>query len=436
MNRMEEFALLQQELDRPVPELEHTVAKALRRRRRNRMIAGPLTSIAAVFAVFVALVNFSTPVAMACSKVPVLRELAEFVRFSQSLSQAVENEYVQTMDLVQSNGTVTAKVEYLIVDQKRLNVYYSLSAPEYPEMSADLKLLLENGEQAPAVGVWGNQVQLPDGFLRDAEFTFDDTTMPDTLRLAMKVYGTTDPNDRREVLIGEFEFLLEFDPEYTAQGEILPVHQTVELNGQNFTIENLEIYPTHIRLILSEDPNNTLWLTDLDFYIQTRDGTQFHDGGGSVSASGAPNSESNLTYYADTAWFNSTKGMKLYITGAEWLKKNEERVKIDLVNETAEGLPEDVRLKFCKKEDDRWHIAFLTEREDATATRMRFTFEMRMYDGQENQYSPDEFYASTESDTVHTEGYWLSDYPDTEVWFVKTYSNSWQPEEPLKIKLS
>ena len=44
--------------------------------------APPPGSVAAVFAAFVLLVNLSTPFALACGKVPVLKELAAAVAFS------------------------------------------------------------------------------------------------------------------------------------------------------------------------------------------------------------------------------------------------------------------------------------------------------------------------------------------------------------------
>ena len=125
MNRKLEYQELLQELDKTVPELEFTLERAYAKKRRRNCIIRPLASIAATFALFVVLVNFCTPVAYACSKVPFLRNLAEAVTFSRSLSDAVENEYVQPMYLTQTVGDITASVEYLIVDQKQVNVFFT-----------------------------------------------------------------------------------------------------------------------------------------------------------------------------------------------------------------------------------------------------------------------------------------------------------------------
>ena len=125
MNRKEEFEAMIEELNQPAPGLEATLDRAYKKKRKRttKMIVRPVAGLAACFAVFVLLVNFCAPVAYACSQIPVLRELAAAVTFSRSLTDAVENEYVQTMDLSQTQNDITAEVAYLIVDQKQVNVF-------------------------------------------------------------------------------------------------------------------------------------------------------------------------------------------------------------------------------------------------------------------------------------------------------------------------
>ena len=107
MNRKDEYNEWMAELEQTVPALDGTLTRAQKRRRRKKIILGPILSVAAVFALFVVAVNSSVKVAYACSQIPILKELAEAVTFSQSLTDAVENEYVQPLNLMQrrwSNG--------------------------------------------------------------------------------------------------------------------------------------------------------------------------------------------------------------------------------------------------------------------------------------------------------------------------------------------
>ena len=109
MDRMEEYEALLQEPEELPPALEGAVARArarVRRRRLWRRVTAPAGSAAAVFAVFVLLVNLWTPFALACAKVPVLKELTAAVAFSPSLKAAVENDYVQYIGQSQTDNGI------------------------------------------------------------------------------------------------------------------------------------------------------------------------------------------------------------------------------------------------------------------------------------------------------------------------------------------
>ena len=130
MNRKSEFEAMIEELNQPAPGLESTLDRAYKKKRKRttKMIVRPLAGLAACFAVFVLLVNFCVPVAYACARIPGLRELAEAVTFSRSLTDAAKNEYVQPMDLTQTQNDITAQIDYRIVDQKQVNVFFRLDS--------------------------------------------------------------------------------------------------------------------------------------------------------------------------------------------------------------------------------------------------------------------------------------------------------------------
>ena len=85
----------------------------------------------------------------------------------------------------------------------------------------------------------------------------------------------------------------EFDPTFTAQGRVIELNRTVDLDGQIFTLTTMEVYPTHIRFHVEEDPDNTAWLKTLRFYLEMPDGTRVDAGASSgIAATGQ-------TYYAE-----------------------------------------------------------------------------------------------------------------------------------------
>ena len=129
-DRMKEYQNMLREIEGAVPaELEGVFERAAAREKKHRRamkVIKLLASMAAVFVCFVLSVNFITPVAQACSKIPVLKELAAAVNFSGSLSRAVANDYVQSIGLSETKNGIRADIDYVIVERKQLNIFYRL----------------------------------------------------------------------------------------------------------------------------------------------------------------------------------------------------------------------------------------------------------------------------------------------------------------------
>ena len=453
MNRMEEYQALMAELDLEVPELETTLDRAYKRRKkRNLRIVRPLAGIAACFAVFVLLVNFCAPVAYACSRVPVLRELAEAVTFSNSLSDAVENEYVQPISLTQSENGITASIEYLIVDQKQVNVFYRLDSEIYTELAADPDVDSADGENL-SFSVASNDYGLPNGELQSITIDFVEDDVPGSLKLKLRVYSNSitarqsAPENAESSMfsdipegpdyLAELEFLLEFDPKFTAAGKIFPVNQTVELDGQLITITDIEVYPTHMRVDIAESAENTAWLKRLDFYIETDWGMKFDPVSNGITATGSGDSESMVSYRADSTYFYEAEHLKLVITGAKWLRKDMQTTYLNLVTGETGELPEGAEFVSAEKEGTGWVVTFHgTYSEDKP---MYQHFDSKFYDAEGNEYEINMWshrYGDSDEEgkiTYFVDQFPLKDYPYDEVWLSPAYSHEWTAEDLIVV---
>ena len=341
MNRNKEFLKLMNELEENIPDLTHSIRKAQKRRNRVVFAYRPLAGLAACFALFVLLVNFSAPVAQACANIPFLRELANAVTFSQSLSDAVENDYIQQMDLAQENNGITAKVEYVIIDRKQVNIFYRLESEEHTYMYTSPEVLNKEGtDKEPCA--WITPINdVPNDQLRLITLDYNQEDVPAALQLMLYVYGKPDAITGKENRLTEFTFLLEFDPNRIAEMKVYPVNQTVNLDGQSITITEIQVYPTHLRMVVSEAPPNTSWLRMLDFCIETED-SRFNSIQRGVTAT---ITEDGLTAYrSDSTYFYEAKQIQIVITGARWLRKDMKKIKIDLTTGKADALPEGVTL--------------------------------------------------------------------------------------------
>lgn len=457
MNRKNEFEAMIEELNQPAPGLEATLDRAYKKKRKRttQMIVRPLAGLAACFAVFVLLVNFCAPVAYACSQVPVLRELAAAVTFSRSLTDAVENEYVQPMDLSQTDNDITAEVAYLIVDQKQVNVFYRLDSDKYETLDADPEVRNAEGGHLPC-GYSSTGFGAENGELRCLSIDFVDDNVPDSLRIKLDVYTNSirhenvapeqsvddiysdDPYEEPDYL-AHFDFLLEFDPKFTATGKVFPVNQTVILEGQAITITDIEVYPTHMRVDIAESADNTAWLKRLDFYIETDWGMKFDPVSNGITATGSTESPSMVSYRADSTYFYEADHLKLVITGAQWLRKDMETTYLNLVTGEHGELPEGAEFDSSRKQGSGWVVKFRAAWEEEKP--MYQLFGHLFYDADGNEYEINQWssmYGDPDEEgniTYFYDEFPLLKFTGEEVWLTPHYSHNWVAEDLIVITI-
>ncbi|MEA4894186.1 MAG: DUF4179 domain-containing protein [Oscillospiraceae bacterium] len=469
MNRNEEYESLLEEFEETPVKLDFTLdrARARRaghRRRIRKAVFTPLGTVAAVLAVFMLLVNISPTFAYAAGRVPMLRDLAKFVALSPSLSAAVENEYVQPMGLEQTADGITAKIEYVIVDLKQLNIFYTLSSATGQSVESSPEISGGDGSAMEGFSIMYSGPGEKDDSLRKITVDFSEGTMPDSLTLTLLVYPSRFPENSEmssapahvseydyffetdsaqpEVLT-QLSFKLRFDPTYTDAGEIIPLDARFTLDGQELTLVSAEIYPTHMRFVFDDSESNTAWLESLGFYVENEKGERFEGISNGVSAFGKPDSPMMATYMLESAFFSKSKHLTLHITSAVWLDKNMERVRLDLDAVTAEALPEGVEFVSTERRDEGWLLEFTAE-----AYRENFSHQVWQsvyYDSQGEKHNIDSYsfssvgsgYSPGREIKENSFGIMLplKDYFADEVWLCPSYSRYTVQAEPVILPI-
>ncbi len=419
MDRKQEYDTLMQELRHTPPALDGTLDRALARRQARRRRLRPLRSLAAAAAVFVLLVNVSTPFAQACSNIPVLGWLAQAVCFSHSLSSAVEHDWGQKVDQTQRDSGYTLTLENLIVDQKQIHLFYTLAwedpACEYAMVYVDSERL------SPRPSVLSDSVNVP----QDAGhivLDYREEQVPDRLDLDLTVRPNGDGSPA-----ARFRFQITLDPSLTAVGQILPVEQWVELDGQQICVDRLEIYPTHARLMLRDSPDNTARLVSLLCRLEDETGRQYEREGG-LSGFSDPDTGFLTELRLASPYFQQPERLTLRITGAVWQDPEEAEVTVDLAAGTAAGLPEEVQLTGVDEESDRTVLYFQYPAPPALLPQ-RFSWTCRSPEG---EWQVTEGGSGTDTDTgLETEDLHLIGYP----WDQVTLTLNWTRFTPLDVSL-
>lgn len=434
MNRNEEYLNLMKELEENTPDLRASVQKARSRRSRVAFLYRPLTGLAACFVLFVMLVNFSTPIAQAIYEVPILGELAKVVTFSRSLSDAVEHDYVQQMALVQENNGVRAKIEYVIVDQKQVHVFYRLDSEEHKAIYAIPQALTSDGtDKEPCT--WTTPINdVPNEELRLITLDYNEEDVPNSLQLVIYAFEDQGVSAEDERPIAEFTFLLEFDPNRIAEAIVYPLNQTVVMDGQTVTITEIEVYPTHLRVNIKGDASNTAWLKTLDFYIETKDG-RFDVPTGGIIATGSAENRSEMSFRADSIYFYEAEQIRLVITGARWLDKDMENIRIDLTTGEADSLPKGVTLVPADSENSMSPVMLHVQWDQNPGQHILLS--MMYYDANGALCQTP---VCVRDCAEHDGNCWhewleLKDYPYDHIWIRPTYTHSWVAEEPVIINV-
>ena len=437
MNRSEEYEALLRQLEQLPNDLETTVERAVKREKASRIkryLYRPAVSLAACFAAFVMLVNVFPTFARACEDIPIIADLAKAVTWSPSLSAAVENEYVQPIGKSQTVNGITATIQYLIVDQKQVNIFFTLEG-DYDNLSGEMPELYP--EQSCSRSV--NNFNEPPGSLLRFTLDYDEEDVPSgfTMTFGVTTYVETDPmaepmedtlesmlhpvEEEEPDILAEFTFDLEFDPTFTAKGEIIPVNTDFTLDGQTLTVTEVEVYPTHARVEIVGAGENTAWLKGVEFYLENEEGQIFEPISNGVSAMGDPDSPAMLSFHLESPYFAESEHLTLHITRAQWLNKDLEKVRVDLNTGYMDRKIDGVEFLSAEQRDDGWILSFKVRRirENHSFSVFSHTF----YDAAGEEYHNYSAASTTIDETYFEEMVPLPDYPYDVVWLTPHFSH-------------
>lgn len=388
MNRMEEYNDLMKELEESVPLLEQTLHRAQRKRNCHNRVIRPLVSLAATFAIFVGLVNYCTPVATAFNQIPIIREMAKAVTFSDSLTDAVNHDYMQPISLTQTDGDVTATIEYVIVDQHQLNVFFRLNSDTYPHIRAFPTAKSADDEHVLSCSYFTHEWDIPNEELQYVTLDFGQDEIPGSLYLELDIVDT-DRTSREDLValtmynpktpslegvipenvlpkhveyVGSLKFLLNFNPEFTANNaKVYSIDKTITLNGNELSFTTMEVYPTHLNVNVTESPKNAEWLDGLDFYVLAEDGTKYEPPRPGLLATGlrdSVNMTSTRSFRAESPYFSDSKKFEIVIKAAEWTNRSTEEIYVNLKTREAEKIPDKLTFLAATEEADGWKLEF------------------------------------------------------------------------------
>lgn len=473
MNRNDEFTELMKELEESVPAVDESIKRASRRKARKKFLYQPMVGLASAFLLFVLAVNLCAPVAEAVDKIPLLRDLANAVKYSKSLKAAVEHDYAQEVYLTQTKDGVTVEITSMIVDKQELTVFYRIVSEQYDRLAAywAVPKTSETKDKEVAGSTYVinfgpqkiGEIEHLDEEMRYVTVNFyDEDAMPEKLPLCITAWnaenyaadvqaglfsetnyliGWEEQAERYQV--ADFAFELDLDLAQIPEPVIYEVNQTVELDGRSFTIEDIEVYPTYINMNLLAGRGLDASLEWLYFYVENENGEVF------LANSAGYEGKRQYKLGAESPYFSEGKLTRIVITGARWSEQGKKATYINLKTGEASNLPEGVSLIELRSTGNTYDMVFEMpymrgmdlDIDDPFGEKHWIPPFVLYHDEEWNYYEGEERWKierDEENNLIGESGIFevrLEDYPEEEVWLTNMYSGVWYAEEKVVIDI-
>jgi len=458
LNREHEYNKMLAEMAETPPEMTQmsskTKARARKHRFARRLLAIPSTALALLLAL-TAVVNISPAAAHALEGLPVLGQIAAAFNFSPTLQTAIEHDFAQHIGLEQTIGGITARIEYVIVDRWRLNIFYTLSSDVYDGILSNTQIQWHDDDVGIRPTHSANRAAHEINEPRVLTIDFRDNDTPDVLIVEIQATAACDlPLADSTLLMNElatridentleitatFSFELEIDPTFLAHGETIVLDYEFVIDGQMITLTTLDIYPSIMRVNFIADPSNTARAMELDMYVVNERGEVFGMSSMGLQAilvvSPAGGLPTEMMFTMESPFFYDSEHLTLYIQYVEWLDKDIQRLRINLSDYTANiQLPEGVVMLEPRREGEDWYLAF--EVPPTMSGNRRVAFFMTYFDeaGNRGTTTPSGFFGRPDRD-YFVQHMILRDFSGDIVYLVPTFTRTVQLDEPVAIPL-
>lgn len=390
--------------------LENTTKRLELKVKKAQLRKWKLTCIssAAVFLLFILLVNTSTVFAKEVYDIPVIGALARFVNYNKSLSDAIHNDYVEEVNLSASNKDKTLHLPYIIADENNLVLFFQIpkdikikdndwiTVSPLKMMNAETGELV-NGYSAATIAFSAENIKEYDG-LTYIHYHFTEGEIPETIDLSVDFYiehlgnTTTTPDakgknpsidsmvqldNQTEINtrenFGIFNFHLSIDKDAFRPPITYEIHKEQVVNGQKFFVEEVTIYPTGTEVLVTFEDDNTAWIKGiaLEIYNENQDVLRTAGiMGGSQDTAGKW-----MNIYVESDYFNQSDEKYLSISGISLMPKDQEYVTVNLNNKTISPQIDGINLTDIVNNGKEAHLTFDITSADSLTSISMFDFE-------------------------------------------------------------
>lgn len=355
--------------------IENGIQKGKRYKRVKRRTVISMMSSFALILIFVTSIKVSPAFANTVKTLPGMEAIVKMIEGDRGIEDAVQNDFIQEIDVSETHGDVTLTVDRIIVDQARMILFYSIhTTGDYsflrlkrPDLlsgdGTELKVSLSYND--PNEGAQFKQEKKLAGKM-DIQFR-ENVEVPEILvletRLEEAESGTSTIGHE---LDHEWHLEIPIDKKWFENTrETIAMDPKIQMKNQTIHLEKLVIDPIRIGLHMKFDEKNTMQLFHFDdIKLVDEKGETWPLSNGLMRTG----SEDDFVLYFQSNYFRKPK--ELYLTGSSIraMDKEERNVVIDVKEEKLKKSPEDgrIRLKEVTKEGNnlQFHLSVQLDEQD------------------------------------------------------------------------
>ena len=356
--------------------------RIMKEKRKNRTIFSSISAIAASI-LFILLINISPAFANAVAEFPVIGKLAEYVKFDKSLSKAIENEYVQEVNLVAWDGNNKLLLPYVIADEKKLVLFFQMPEEFKQQPNQWVNIFLKNmtnsntGEKVEGYGYSTSGLSLESreqnyGFIMQ-DYHFTEGKLPKSIDIEVEIkvenilgsdeaIKTETPYDFKSnstfEVMGTFNFHIELKD--FVEPRVYEINEEHTIFDQKITIKDMKVYPTGTEVNISFNNENSAIIKGLELEVVQDSNKVLKGNGNGFSATHDAENEW-MRVFIESNYFDNPANQELIIKGVRLIDKDEEFVTVDIDNKTILPNIEGTELKQVIKKSDNATLIFLTQ---------------------------------------------------------------------------
>ncbi|MEK3884916.1 DUF4179 domain-containing protein [Paenibacillus sp. PL2-23] len=312
-----------------------------------------------------AFVRISPTFAAFMKEIPGFSGFVELISYDQSLSSAIENEYLQLVGIsVEKNG-YKLTVNGVIADSQRLVLLYTAEGPGINEKNSTFlpyELKNEKGQELSAVIASSHYYR---------ESKHNNEVVQDYLDILMSPDTPVPQQLNFRLKLGEewLEVDVPIDhSEFVEREERININQEIEIEGQKIVIENAIITPLQVAISFKADPSNKMRLNHfIDLQLVDERGRTY------ITNSGMGDLDNSITRNFQSPYFQKPKKLTLSARG---IHLSERDLSLTINTETGETLSapdNNLKLIGTSSNTDTLILELLLKQNDPEGSRVMYT---------------------------------------------------------------